>query len=446
MVPKRQKITSNPSETAGEIFSDGASIELILNPETAQVLLLFSKDGNCTVANRVEHGGRTYVPLILDATIMRAVRFPDQSSAYHSTNDLFHAIRQSFAGYGFSDGIATAGAYFIFSTWFPDCIPAAPCLLVNGPKPEADLFFQIMACLVRHPLQLADFNWGDLSSLMKIQPTLLFGQNLLSGSKLRLLLASNSPQTLVPSGHSLVSFYSAKVIYRGTQFEESSTDNSMLRINLMPLRGKLPILDLKTQAAITRKFQSELVNYRAQNFQKVRDSIFDFPWLAAGARILAVVLGACIVDSPEIQAELTPIFQRQQQAMREHAWLDKRCIAIEVGFAFCHGKQEEFLAFVGSFTEDANTILKARGSTELLEARQMGSILRSLGLYPKRVTKGFAIRMTNEVRRTFHSLALEFDVAAHTDQKTRCPQCHDVIKSGVAGATPAPENDDLPDS
>jgi hypothetical protein len=445
MPSNRKNVAPTPIETAGEVFPGGACIELIQNPETAKLLLLFSDVKNCTATDRIEHGGRTYIPLKLDSKTIHAMKLPDEARDFHTTGDLFHAIRQIFADYGFWQNIAAAGTYFVFSSWFPDCTPTAPCLLVSGPKPEADLFFQIMACLVRHQLQLADFNWGNLYSVMKVQPTLLFGENLMSASKLRMLFASNNPQTLVPAEDTLVSFYSAKAIYRGAQFEEGSNDNSILRINLMPVRGRLPILSLQTQLEIARKFQCQLLRYRIQNIEKVRDSVFDFPWLAAGPRILARVLGACIVDSPEIQADLTPIFRRQQQAVCENAWLDKYCIAIEVGLALCHSKPEEFFAFVGNFTDDVNTILKARGNNELLEPREMGSILRSLGLYPKRRTKGFAIRMTIEIRRMIHRLALEFDVAALMDEKPRCPHCHDVIKSDIAGASPATGSDDLPE-
>jgi hypothetical protein len=193
---------SNPTliETAGEFFSGGTSLELFSDPETGHLRLLFTNGRTCNVAPRIEYGGRVYVPLKLEAEILRAVRFPHQISNHISTKELFNAVRQVFMEYGFSEEVSQFGAYFVFSTWFPDCLPAAPCLLITGPRPEAELFLQLLACLVRHPLKLADFNSNSLSSLMKIQPTLLVCQEFLSPSKLRLLFASNNRNTYVPFG------------------------------------------------------------------------------------------------------------------------------------------------------------------------------------------------------------------------------------------------------
>ena len=443
----RQDATTNqpsPIGTAGESFPGGASIELISDSKTGRLLLLFTDEQNCSIAPHIQYGGRTYLPINLDARALKAVRFPHEVGDYETTRKLFMANRQVFMEYGFPKEAAQVGTHFDFSTWFPDCLPAAPCLLINGPRPEAELFFQLLACLVRRPLQLADFNPKSLSSLMEIQPTLLIGQEHLSPSKLRLLLASNNPHSFVPLGDGLASFYSAKAIYRGIPFSEDSLGNTMLRINLTPIRGKLPILDSKTQEEIAREFQPKLLKYRTRNIDIVRESSCDFPWLTSGGRILARILGACITDDPELQSELAPFFQRQQQAIREQNWLDSRCVTIEVGLAFCHSVQKDRLVHVREFADDANTIMKFRGDTKTLEPKEMGNILRSLGFSPKRDRRGYAIRFTDEVRRQIHRLAYEYDVAAVVEGKPRCQHCSEVQKAGSTGNASASEDRDSP--
>jgi hypothetical protein len=306
------------------------------------------------------------------------------------------------------------------------------------------LLFHLLGCLVRRPLHLVDFNRNSLSSLMKIQPTLLIGQEHLSASKLRLMFASNNANSYVSLGGGLVSFYSAKAIYRGMQFKEDSLGDPLLRINLTPLRGKLPILDSEAQEKIARKFQAQLLNYRTRNIERVRQSAFDFPWLTSGMRILARVLGACIVDAPELQAGLAPFFQRQQQGMREQAWLDKRCVAIETGLAYCHSEQNEQRIYVGKFADDVNTVFKGRGHVESLEPEEMGKILRSLGFSPERDRKGYAICLTDKVRRHMHRLAFQFEVAALLGGKPRCPHCHEILKGNVTRGSPTTEKGESP--
>ena len=194
----------------------------------------------------------------------------------------------------------------------------------------------------------------------------------------------------------------------------------MVRISLTTIQRNLRILDAKSQEEIARKFQPKLLNYRTRNIDNVRESSCDFPWLASGVRILARILGACITDSPELQADLAPVFERQQDAIREQNWLDSRCVAIEVGLAFCHSVQKDRRVHVKEFADDANTIMKCRGDTKTLEPKEMGNILRSLGFSPKRDKRGYAIRLRDDVRRQFHKLAYEFDVAAVVDGKPRC--------------------------
>ncbi|HEV2520743.1 MAG TPA: hypothetical protein VGT24_00060 [Candidatus Acidoferrales bacterium] len=429
----------SPIETAGEIFSGGTNIELIADSENKRLLLLFTEGQTSRVATRIEYRGRAYVPFNLDARTLRGVRFPHKVSDYGSTKSLFTAIQDFAAEYGYAEEIAQLGTYFVFSAWFPDCVPAAPCLLITGPRPEACLFLQLLSCLVRHPLQLVDFNAKSLSSLMAIKPTLLICQEHLSASKLRLLFASTNPDAYVPLEGGLANFYSVMAIYRGIPFHEGSVANTILQMNLTPIRRKLPILDSKTQEEIAGKFQSKLLKYRTRNIDKVRESAFDFPWLTSGARILARILGACIVDAPELQADLAPFFQRQQQAIREQNWLDARCVAIEAGLAYCHSVKRDHRVFVGKFAYDLNTILKGRGHAGSVEPKEIGNILRSFGFFPKRGSKGYALRLTDEVRRRIHRLAFENDIAAVVDAKPRCQHCREIMKNGIRGKSSTPE-------
>jgi hypothetical protein len=431
-------------ETGAELFADGASIELIRDPEIGKLSLLLTTNQTHKTGSQIEYYGRIYRPLRLDAPTLRAITFPKEPANYGTTRELFSEIRHEFQDRGYSDESSLIGTYFPFSTWFSDCISEAPSLLVSGPQVEARLFFQLLRCLVRRPLQIVDVSRSSFSLFSKIQPTLLFPQNILSPSKMRMLAASNIPQSYIHLGGELSSFCSAKAIYVGTRPVEDPLGEARLRINLSPLRGKLPILDSNAQMKIAERFQPMLLAYRARNFEKVRLSSFDFPWLTSGMRIIAQTLGACIVEDPELQADLSSFFHNQQSASRERIWLDPRCLALEVGVAFCHRGQEVSKVYVGQFAEDVNTLLKGRGHSALIEAKEMGSILRSLGFSPKRDSGGYSLRLTDEIRRQAHKLAFDFDVAALLDGEVRCSHCSEILKKDTAENLSAPDQGGTP--
>jgi hypothetical protein len=305
--------------------------------------------------------------------------------------------------------------------------------VITGGISEVDFFLQILACLVRRPLQLGDFKSSTLSSLMRIQPTLLVSRERLSASKLQLLISSNNPNCYFSMGAGLANFYSAKVFYGGIGFPEDFSGNAVLHIHLTPLRGRLPILGLKEQDEIAGKFQPQLLDYRLTKFRKVQESRFDFPWLPSNLRILARILGAPIIDAPDRQPELEQMFQRLKKADREQAWVDERCVAIEACLAICHKESGENWAYVGKLAECANVILKARGDAKIIEPKRMGELLRSFGFSPERDAKGYSVCLTPEVRRQIHSLAFQFDVAALSHGAVPCENCLQILVGGESG-------------
>ena len=189
----------SPIETTGELFSDGRSIELILDAETGRLNLLLSDGENYTVAPRVEYMGKVYVPPDLDPSIVQALTLPTKCTPYGSTPELFKAVQDPFLNHGFDTEIALATTYFIFATCFLECLPAAPRLAITGARPEANLLLQLLGCMVRHPLPLAEVSPAGLCSLpMDLRPTLLIAQEHLSPSALRLLSTAHSPNAYVP--------------------------------------------------------------------------------------------------------------------------------------------------------------------------------------------------------------------------------------------------------
>ena len=235
-----------------------------------------------------------------------------------------------------------------------------------------------------------------------------------------------------------MNIYCATAVYRADTLDHGLLGDATLQINLAPSRGRLPILEAKAKQEIAGELQPKLLAYRSRNIARVRESEFDLPGLASEIRILARILGACFVDAPELQAGLGPLLEEHNEKIRAEHWIDLHSVAIEALLFHCHSGEKE-LVYVGEITRTACTILKGRGESTPLKPRAMGPILRSLGLSPKRVTKGFIIQLADGVRRRIHRLARDYDVAAVQEGVARCPHCSEIAAAREPRGEPTSE-------
>jgi hypothetical protein len=267
---------------------------------------------------------------------------PDERAAQPPTAELFAGILGAFKARGFADTAALTATYFAFSTWFSAFLPCAPCLLISGPGPEARLLVDLLECVVRNPIPISELTRGGFLSIdMDLEPTLLIAQERIADSLWELVRASNHRNAQVPSANGMRKIYCAKVMYVGDESLDVGSDESLLQINLSPLRGRVPFLEPNDKSDLIAEFQPRMQAYRQQNYVQVCDSRFDLPELGSASRILARVLGAPIVAAPEVQASLGPLLRDYQDAIRAELWLNPRCVVIEAVLSRCHdGKSE----------------------------------------------------------------------------------------------------------
>jgi hypothetical protein len=427
-----------PLKTCGELLSNGKCIELVRDSETGRLQLLAFDGEKSTLGACVEVGGQMYVPPELHPSILRAVTLPATYADYGSTAKLFKTIEESLLDNSVPQEVALPLIHLALATWFTDILPVAPCLMITGPRPEASLLLRLLGCLVRHPMPLIGLNLATFRSApMCLQPTFLIDQEL-QPSMVRVLIAANNRHAHLSNKGGVVNVYCAKAIYGGITAANALLGDGVLHINTMPSRGKLPVLDARTEKAIENQFQPVLLIYRARNIAKVRNSEFDLPEFGSGMRILARILGAPLVDAPELQAGLRSVLQGQHERIRAQSWLDERSVVIEAVLAFCHRGGED-RAYVGAIAATATEILKGRGENVLLEPKAVGAMLRSVfGITPKRDGDGFAVRLSEDIRRKIHGLARNFDVASLEDRDARCPHCVEVFAADRQGG---PEKD-----
>jgi hypothetical protein len=174
-------------EISGGVLPDGRLADLIRVGSTGELMILISGGTRIEVAGSVRVEGQTFVPVTLDPGIRRALTLPTDESDYGSTEDLFSASCEVLTRHGVSEDIAEAAVYFVFATWFPERFSPAPCLMITGPCPEATLLLQLLGCLVRRGLHMAQIDshgsWGVAD---RLRPTLLIDGRRLSRRNLRL--------------------------------------------------------------------------------------------------------------------------------------------------------------------------------------------------------------------------------------------------------------------
>jgi hypothetical protein len=174
-----------------------------------------------------------------------------------STVNLFTAIRELLTDRGLPEVPARLITCFVFATWFHDSLPAAPCLLITGPRPEGHFVLELLACLVRNPFPIFELTRGGFLNLdMKAEYTLLIHQERITTSAWNLLRASNHRNAQISSRHGLRKIYCAKAIYCG--IEAGGDGDDMVRIDLPPSRGPLPILNAKDKQAIAEELQPKM--------------------------------------------------------------------------------------------------------------------------------------------------------------------------------------------
>jgi hypothetical protein len=411
-------------ETGGITFSDGSCIELIKSDEGA-LILLDSQNGERK--ERIEVAGQTYVPPILSHSVLEALTLPTKRSDSGSTEEMFAEIYKYFLGYGTSEAAAQACAYFAFASWFPESLPVAPCLVLTGTESEAHILLQLLSCVVRHALPLAEISMGTFRYIpLHVQPTMLISY--VHSSMWRLFSASNRPRTYVPSKNGLIDLFCPKAAYAGSTPWGIGGD-SILIIDCTLNARKLPIINTAKLESIAAHLQPKLLDYRFKHARHVQVSDFDVRTLPIPLRILAQTLGSCIINAAELRNGIVRLLEGHGEEMRGNRLLDPNYVAIEALFTYCHGERGPLRVGVGEIASMATGIMADRGETAVFEPKKMGSLLRLLGFHARRDSKGIAIHLTVDVRRLIHSLARDHEVGDWRLTVTGCSHCSELTSA-----------------
>ena len=425
---KRESNATNRSTiVAGEIFADGAMIELVSGSSRRNKPDLLLWTGHkATIGPRVKHGGCIYEAPELPPTLYRATRFPSRCADYGSAHGLFDSIEGFFKRYlDFPQAESRLLACFSIITWLADRLPIAPTLVISGPDQELGIdVLRLLGCFCRHPLMLSEVTPGGFRSLpMQLSLTLLLNQQELKPNLQRLFRASTYRGLHLPgNGGSVVDLYGPKAILCGNDAAVDALGGGVIRIFAAPSQSPSSILDERSQKQIANDFQPRLLMYRLKNLGKVRESPVDISNFTSASRQLARAVAACFPEDSELAHHVVELLRPQDDEIRGQRSVDVNCVIVEILWgAIHHGKQQAVR--VDDLAEKVNALLRSRGETLSHSAEEIGWKLRSLNIPRHSRSAGREVSLGLDISHLVHKLARAYELPCAQRPADGRPDC-----------------------
>jgi hypothetical protein len=410
--------------TAGEVFPDGSLLEIVRNLSGAERPALLYWDGHhATVAPEIEIDGRHYAPLKIDRGLWQHLHLPSKFVVCGSTAELFDRVRSLITKYsGLTDGYAELLTYFVFASYFVDCLQIGPCVVLHGcAGAEAVGVLRLLAWFCRHPVLLTDVGLRVPEGL---RPTRLICR---PGTSLEKYLAPLQLSGFATFRRNCLHELSgATAIYNGEGEPRNPFLDSCLEIPIFPSRVLFSCSDEEREAAPLEEIRDQLLSYRLVHFSRVKTSNFDVPQFNGPVRGLARALGACIVDAPALQASLVVQLQTRDEAVKLDRISEIPSILLEALLVCCHERRPA--VYVQEIADVANDILSRHDEILKLSARQVGGKLKNLGFRTERLdAAGRGIYVLGENCRRVHELAKMYGVPSLQTGLLGCPQCQELF-------------------
>jgi len=311
---------------------------------------------------------------------------------------------------------------FAFATHFAECRDPAPRAIVTGIDTwEVLQFLRLLGCFCRHAIPAVFFEpAGHWNLPAGCSPTFVISDPRQFSSRLRFLGATQCHGfEMARSGRIVNRPFSAVVLESDHELDDT-VPNTFCRINATP-QIRPQILDAKALGKIAGAFQPQLLMYRLKNRSHVASVTFDPSSLSGATRALASVLGSCFPDCEELQTRVVRLLEPQDEERRlDHARCES-AVVLEALLIACHEKKAN--AHVGEVADLANGILDVRGDGYRLEARRVGSIVRSFSLGLRRDSLGYGFLLSTECKGRIHQLARSLDVPFFRGQIEKCDIC-----------------------
>ena len=173
-------------------------------------------------------------------------------------------------------------------------------------------------------------------------------------------------------------------------------------------------------------FQNQLLFYRILAHDKVAASQFRVTELQPELCAIAEVLGAAIVDDPELQRGVIDVFKERDEQSRVDRASGLNAVVLRAVLSHCHQNQKQKV-FVREIAVTANRFYSDEGESLKVGSETVGHVLKYLGLYSRRLgNAGRGLVLDKATQSQAHGLACEHEVL---DFESACEYCHDIQAS-----------------
>jgi hypothetical protein len=219
------------------------------------------------------------------------------------------------------DGDSALAAFWAISTWFQDILNLAPCLVITGPAHEANVLLATLDSLCRRSERMADMSGTVLKMRSGRSRTMLLWSPNLDKRTAEIIGCFTNPGFSVHDGGGYSDCFGSKAVYTGDALPLQSIMHS-IHITAITAAATANALAWDTRPlseGTIKGIQGQLEQYRERNLAKVPRLEFNAPGLSSEIHAIANALGSCIVDAPELQAELVSLLMPLAQQIADRA-------------------------------------------------------------------------------------------------------------------------------
>ncbi|MGA2204562.1 MAG: hypothetical protein ABSG40_21695 [Terriglobales bacterium] len=173
-------------------------------------------------------------------------------------------------------------------------------------------------------------------------------------------------------------------------------------------------------------FQKRLLYYRFVNHDAVADSKYGFSGFRFRPEVsaMAEVLGAVIVEDPELQKDIIELLQERDEQSRVDRASGQDGMVLKAVLWHCH-QSDQRQVFVREIAATANRIYSEEGESLKITNETVGHVLKNLGLYTRRLgNAGRGLVLDNATQARAHELGYASEVLPGSDGVSACGHCH----------------------
>ncbi len=425
--------------TAGEIFPDGAVLELAAGlPGSDKPQLLLWNGRGTTVGAQFTHGGRLYEPPNVPAGLGCAMRLPPAAASYFSVRRLFDGLTDLFSTQlGLSQPTAGLLAGFTMSTWLQDWLPAVLHLAMCGWDEDLGIdVLRLLHCVCRHPILVGEITpaWLRKNASHALAPTLLVNQTELRPNMQRLIWTSCQRGVYLPgSGGGLVQLYGPKAIFCPDGTVMDVVGREAIKVVLTRSETRPISLDERSRQKIADAFQPKLVMYRLRTVgsKKLAPHRIEVAQFASSMQPCASLLAQCFLEDGKLAREAMQLLVPQDEEARREFALRVDYAIVESLLGLLHAGNEPPAIQVEELTKLVNSLLQSRGERWAYSHEAIGRCLADMGIRRERNGSGQRVIFDRATSQLVHQVAHGFELA----EKYIVADCPDCKRDSPARST-----------